>query len=413
MSAKVTEAVSNIRACVIGTERDDQRWSVTDSVVGSGENCVALRTAAVVLRSLDVAAEIDTTSAPKVAAACRERGVDSVCILSIARADGRRMHWLDAEHARGWIEPVANGLDARSDPTNFARSIADALAAGFVGADAVLLACAGDSDLPRLSWGVEASFAPRSAARRAPASPPPPTMRHIGLYAIVDSSRQLHRVLDAGVRTVQLRIKRPPIADEGWNATLRAEIEASIAAARALDAELILNDHWKIAAELGITAVHLGQEDLLHLGDSGRAELVGSGVRLGISSHSVWELCRARSLDPRYIACGPVWPTTTKDMPWLPQGPDNLAWWCKHAGAPVVAIGGILEPEQARIAARTGADGVCLVRALGADPAATVPIFGHAIESGGRESDVARTATRAAVPRWPHPTLPPPSARIS
>ena len=46
----------------------------------------------------------------------------------------------------------------------------------------------------------------------------------------------------------------------------------------------------------------------------------------------------ARTLSPRYIACGPVWPTLTKAMPWIAQGLDNLAWWCRMAGVPVVAI---------------------------------------------------------------------------
>jgi hydroxymethylpyrimidine kinase / phosphomethylpyrimidine kinase / thiamine-phosphate diphosphorylase len=89
---------------------------------------------------------------------------------------------------------------------------------------------------------------------------------------------------------------------------------------------------------------------------------------LGISSHSLWELARARSLAPAYIACGPVWPTLTKVMPWRPQGLDNLAWWCTMAGAPVVAIGGILSAEQITQAARCGASGVCAVRVLGDDP---------------------------------------------
>jgi thiamine monophosphate synthase len=49
------------------------------------------------------------------------------------------------------------------------------------------------------------------------------------------------------------------------------------------------------------------------------------------------------------------------------------------AGAPVVAIGGILEPWQAEAAARCGVDGVCVVRALGDDPALTVPAFADAM----------------------------------
>jgi thiamine monophosphate synthase len=154
-----------------------------------------------------------------------------------------------------------------------------------------------------------------------------------------------------------------------------------------------------LAAELGADAVHLGQEDLIALGEEGRRQLLARGVALGISSHSVWELCRARALSPRYIACGPVWPTTTKDMPWVPQGLDNLAWWCQQAGAPVVAIGGILAPAQARQAAAADADGICLVRALGEAPAQVLPAFEQALAQGRRDAPV-------VPPQWPHPTLP-------
>ena len=95
-----------------------------------------------------------------------------------------------------------------------------------------------------------------------------------------------------------------------------------------------------------------------------------------------------------------MWATTTKDMPWVPQGLDNLAWWCRQAGAPVVAIGGILDPGQARQAAACGADGVCLVRALGDEPAQVLPAYARALDEG-------RRAPLVEAPEWPHPTLPP------
>jgi hydroxymethylpyrimidine kinase/phosphomethylpyrimidine kinase/thiamine-phosphate diphosphorylase len=144
--------------------------------------------------------------------------------------------------------------------------------------------------------------------------------------------------------------------------------------------------------------VHLGQEDLLALGHSGRARLAATGMALGISSHSLWELARARALAPRYVACGPVWPTLTKAMPWRPQGLDNLRWWRLMAGSPVVAIGGILEPDQAVQAAGTGADGICVVRGLGDEPKAAVEAFEQAIEAG-------RRGPRQDPPALPHPVL--------
>jgi thiamine-phosphate diphosphorylase len=172
-----------------------------------------------------------------------------------------------------------------------------------------------------------------------------------------------------------------------------------VAACAEVGARLYINDHWAVARRLGAPGVHLGQEDLLALGEDGRAALRASGLRLGVSSHSLWELARARALAPDYLACGPVWPTLTKAMPWRPQGLDNLAWWCARAGCPVVAIGGILEPAQVTLAAEAGASGVCVVRALGAEPAATVPPLQAALAA-------AALRPKRVPPGWPRPSLP-------
>jgi len=314
--------------------------------------------------------------APAVARRLREQGVGAVCIVD-ARAG---LDWLDTPHARGWLAGPALSQEA----------LRAALAAGFVAADAIVLAkMPAPHALPLLSWGEEPPPAPAVTA--------PP--RRLDLYAIVDSARRLQQVLDAGVRTVQLRIKKPAAPDAAWEAMLRDEVGQAIDASAAAGAELFVNDHWQLAHALGARGVHLGQEDLLALGDEGRARLRATGMALGISSHSLWELARARTLSPRYIACGPVWPTTTKDMPWVPQGLDNLGWWVRAAGAPVTAIGGILAPAEVEAAAGTGVDGVCIVRGLGDDPRQTLPAYEAALRAG-------RSGAPEAVQPWPHPTLP-------
>lgn len=301
------------------------------------------------------------------------------CVLGLR--DGYT--WLETRHARGW-------LAVDQAPAVFQDAVDAALQRGFVAADAAVAAAMREPwVLPALSWGDELPAAP--AATTAP--------RRLDLYAIVDSARRLRQVLDAGVRTVQLRIKTPAAPDAAWHAMLREEVRQAIADSAAAGAELFVNDHWRLARDLGGTGVHLGQEDLLTLGKEGRAELRASGLALGISSHSLWELARARTLAPRYVACGPVWPTLTKDMPWLPQGLDNLAWWRRAAGAPVTAIGGILSPAEVEAAARTGVDGVCIVRGLGEDPRQTLPAFEAALAAG-------RAQASEDVPAWPHPSLP-------
>jgi hydroxymethylpyrimidine kinase/phosphomethylpyrimidine kinase/thiamine-phosphate diphosphorylase len=243
-----------------------------------------------------------------------------------------------------------------------------------------------------MSWGEATRFAAPPAATQ---------QRPLDLYAIVDSAERVHQVLAAGVLTVQLRIKAPAEPNAAWQLRLSGEIGRSIAACRAAGAELFINDHWQLAQALGASGVHLGQEDLLALGETGRAALQASGLAIGISSHSLWELCRARNLPPRYIACGPVWPTLTKAMPWRAQGLDNLAWWRHMAPAPVVAIGGILSATEVRQAAGCGVDGVCVVRGLGADPSHTVRELWQALRAGraGAESSRPPTLPHASLAR--------------
>lgn len=368
---------NNFRVLVVDTPRGVPReWPLSQALEHAGWG--ALRP------------QLGLADLPRLSAALRARGAAAVWVTDLGPAPGQPRHWLDTEHAYGWVS-TESGLDIATLLAGWQAGLAQ----GHVPADAALLAWPA---LPGLSWGDQPD----------PTDEAPPSAAHwadtpLGLYAIVDTATALRRVLEAGVRTVQLRMKRPADADAAWTAALRMAVRDSLSAARDHGALLFINDHWRLASELGADAVHLGQEDLLALGDAGRADLRAAGLALGVSSHAVWELCRARGLAPRYIACGPVWPTTTKDMSWQPQGLDNLAWWCHVADAPVVAIGGILTPEQVRQAAAAGASGVCVLRGLGSDPRLTVDALQQAFEEG---REVARAQAQAGrqAPRL-HPTL--------
>ena len=103
------------------------------------------------------------------------------------------------------------------------------------------------------------------------------------------------------------------------------------------------------------------------------------------------------------IACGPVLPTTTKDMPWQPQGCDNLSWWVRHSPGPVLAIGGLLSPQGLWPVAACGPAAVCVVRGLGTslgDMQQAVPLLRQAVTQG-------RDHPTGAVTSWPHPVLAP------
>src|SRR5439155_11454191 len=148
---------------------------------------------------------------------------------------------------------------------------------------------------------------------------------------------------------------------------LSQEVLCSVRAARKVDAQLFINDHWELALEHGAYGVHLGQGDLL---TADLDALRNAGLRLGLSTHSYWEVCRAHAWAPSYIACGPIHATVTKEMPWWPQGPDNLAYWCRLLREPVVAIAG-MDLRRSQEAVRCGAAGVAVLRGIvqASDPA--------------------------------------------
>lgn len=182
-------------------------------------------------------------------------------------------------------------------------------------------------------------------------------------YLIVDHVDWLRRLLPCGVKLVQLRVKE---ADE---ADLRAQIAEARDLCRRFGAQLIVNDYWRLALDLGCDFVHLGQEDLAV---ADLAAIRRGGLKLGLSTHDEAELATALAAQPDYIALGPVFPTLLKKMPWAPQGLKKIGLWKSKIGRlPLVAIGG-LTPERAVDALRAGAQSAAVVTdiTLNADPEA-------------------------------------------
>jgi hydroxymethylpyrimidine kinase/phosphomethylpyrimidine kinase/thiamine-phosphate diphosphorylase len=319
--------------------------------------------------------------------------------------EGHCLDWLLTPHAQGWLTaPRVATRHNHGTGCTFASGVAAAWAKGHVEADAIVLAnlltrhalmhahaagqgpgpvmaragfaagqAHGGAPMPWLGMGEALPWALTTQATQASTEPPrflaftPP---HDGLYGIVESAARIDLALQAGLLCVQLRHK----AAEG----IESHLQGSINAAAQAGAQLFINDHWQAALaqpepeapqsgyRLGL---HLGQEDLLALSPTDQASLLSarSRVMLGLSSHSLWELARALGCGASYIACGPVQATTTKDMPWVPQGTDNLRWWANNSTAPVVAIGGLL--SRSDIARHVDAQPAawCVVRALGPD----------------------------------------------
>ncbi|UOK69488.1 thiamine phosphate synthase [Ancylobacter polymorphus] len=171
-------------------------------------------------------------------------------------------------------------------------------------------------------------------------------------YLIVDRASWLPRLLPQGVKLVQLRAKD---MDE---AELRREIATAREVCARYGAQLIVNDYWKLAIELGCDFVHLGQEDLA---EADVPAMRRAGLKLGISTHDEAELEAALLAGPDYVALGPVYPTILKKMRWAPQGLERVTQWKKRIGdLPLVGIGG-LTIERAPGVQQAGADSLAVV----------------------------------------------------
>ncbi len=172
-------------------------------------------------------------------------------------------------------------------------------------------------------------------------------------YPIVDSADWVRRLVGVGARVIQLRMK------DKDDATVAAEAKAALAICRDAGATLVVNDHWRVAIEVGAPWAHLGQGDLYHGADVGAIRR--AGLKLGLSAHDDSELVRALALEPDYIALGPIYPTILKAMAFAPQGLARIGEWKKRVGAlPLIAIGG-LDVERAKACLAAGADVVSVV----------------------------------------------------
>ena len=151
-------------------------------------------------------------------------------------------------------------------------------------------------------------------------------------YPVLPDAAWVARIASQGAKFIQLRVKdMPPHA-------VKAEIARALEFASAHDCQLVVNDYWQEAIDLGADYVHLGQGDLAGADISA---IKAAGIKLGISTHSNAELDIALGVGPDYIALGPIYPTKLKAMPWAPQGLARIGEWRAKIACPLVAIGGI------------------------------------------------------------------------
>lgn len=161
-----------------------------------------------------------------------------------------------------------------------------------------------------------------------------------------------------GADLVQLRAK------EATPDTIRRLAERLLPITHPAGVGLVINDHPRIALQVGAPFCHLGQEDFFQAGYRMAVQVTGcpKQMRLGLSTHAPEQAERAMRAEPDYLAVGPVYATPTK-----PSAPpvtlDYVRWAAAHVTLPWFAIGGVnLENLDAVLAA--GARRICVVSAI-------------------------------------------------
>ncbi len=100
---------------------------------------------------------------------------------------------------------------------------------------------------------------------------------------------------------------------------------------------LIMNDRPDLAVLTDADGVHVGQDEL-RVSDA--RQIVGDDRIVGVSTHSIAQVCQACSDGADYIGVGPTFPSGTKSFSEFP-GLDLVREASKECDVPWFAIGGI------------------------------------------------------------------------
>jgi thiamine-phosphate pyrophosphorylase len=189
------------------------------------------------------------------------------------------------------------------------------------------------------------------------------------------------RLLAGGARILQLRMKRTPPRE-----ALAAAREV-VAACRRSGAVCLLNDRVDLALLAGADGVHVGDEDLP---PEAARELLGPGKLVGVTVRNAAGAQAAKEAGADYVGLGPVFGTTTKQVPAPVMGLEAFAAVVRDSPLPVVGIGGVGLANIAQVAA-AGAHGAAVVSdaLLTEDIAERVRCLLAAFDTGARGTSLA------------------------
>ena len=159
--------------------------------------------------------------------------------------------------------------------------------------------------------------------------------------------------LESGIKIIQYREKE---SSEDHILKKAKELKKLTKKHNAL---LIINDHPKIAEQIGADGIHIGQEDM----PIKEAVKIFSGKIIGVSVSTIEEAKQADEDGATYLGIGPIFDTGTKKDAGKGIGLEKIRQIKKQTTLPIVAIGGINKTNTEEVL-KTGADSVAVISAI-------------------------------------------------
>jgi thiamine-phosphate pyrophosphorylase len=186
------------------------------------------------------------------------------------------------------------------------------------------------------------------------------------LYTFVDTGylrgrapeEVAQQLCDGGADIIQLRAKTSSEEE------VRRMAEAILPITERAGVWLVINDHYRLALQMGAPICHLGQEDFFDAGFTLVDQLAGCPrqIKVGLSTHAPDQARRALGAGPDYLAIGPVFATPTKPgRP--PVTLEYVRWAAANVRLPWFAIGGIALDNLDSVL-EAGARRICVVSAI-------------------------------------------------
>ena len=156
------------------------------------------------------------------------------------------------------------------------------------------------------------------------------------------------RNLESGVTWIQIREK-----DLSARALFEL-VEAALKLPNPHSCKFLVNSRVDVALAVGAAGVHLPSGSP---SPSAWRAILPVGFLIGVSCHSVEDVCQAEAEGADYAVYGPVFPPRSKTAHTGPRGLEELSRASAAVRIPVLALGG-LTPENSPACISAGAAGI-------------------------------------------------------